>query len=365
MQFNFSADSAFSFLQKQCDFGPRIPNTPAHVACAAYLEDKLSEYGALVTLQKFDAKAYNGEILHSTNIIAQINPSHPKRIALFAHWDSRPYCDNDAEVNWMSPVLGANDGASGVAVLLELARIWQQKAPSVGVDVVLFDSEDYGTPAFVQSDSEDTWCLGSQYWGAKKPYSVKPIYGVLFNMVGGVNPNFGYDVISQQFAPEILAKVWSVAHSLGYSQTFVSKTSGSIVDDHYYVNILTGIPTIDIIDFSPNRGFPSTWHTIYDTPQNIDKESLKMVGNVLELLINLSKTLNKETVFEGVETKEQRDFLKSIDCDQAQRRTAVNQYVVIVLNHGRKHVQHNPFAVAAVQHLYFRPDKVNVTGDYI
>ena len=285
MQFNFSADSAFSFLKKQCDFGPRIPNTPAHVACATYLEKKLSEYGAIVTLQKFDAKAYNGEILHSTNIIAQINPSVQKRIALFAHWDSRPYCDNDAEVNWNSPVLGANDGASGVAVLLELARIWQQKAPSVGVDIVLFDSEDYGTPAFVQNDSEDTWCLGSQYWGAKKPYSVKPIYGILLDMVGGVNPNFGYDVISQQFAPEILAKVWSVAHSLGYSQAFVSKTSGSIVDDHYYVNILTGIPTIDIIDFSPNRGFPSTWHTIYDTPQNIDKESLKMVGNVLELLI--------------------------------------------------------------------------------
>lgn len=283
--FRFSADSAYQFLKQQCDFGPRVPNTPAHDSCARFLENKLSEYGAEVSLQKFDTKAYNGDILHSTNIIARVNPSAQKRVALFAHWDSRPYCDNDLESNWMSPVLGANDGASGVAVLLELARVWQQSPPSVGVDIVLFDSEDYGTPVFVQSDLQDTWCLGSQYWGSKRNYATKPIYGILLDMVGGANPTFGYDMVSQQFASAILDKVWTVAHSLGYGNAFVSKPSGSIVDDHYYVNILTGIPTIDIIDFNMERGFPSSWHTIYDTPQNIDKSTLKMVGNVLELLI--------------------------------------------------------------------------------
>ena len=284
MQFNFSADSAFSFLQKQCDFGPRIPNTPAHVACAAYLEKKLSEYGALVTLQKFDAKAYNGEILHSTNIIAQINPSHPKRIALFAHWDSRPYCDNDAEVNWMSPVLGANDGASGVAVLLELARIWQQKAPSVGVDIVLFDSEDYGTPSFIQNDSEDTWCLGSQYWGAKKPYSVKPIYGILLDMVGDPSATFPREYISETYAAIYVEQVWRTALRLGYGRYFVQQSSyNPITDDHQYVNMIANIPCIDIIDYKPNSasGFQDWWHTQQDDMQNINKQTLQAVGETV------------------------------------------------------------------------------------
>lgn len=282
----FSADSAYVFLKNQCDLGPRVPNTPAHDSCVLFLKNSFLRLGADVTLQEFEAKAYNGEILHSTNIIAKINPDASKRIVLFAHWDSRPFCDNDIETNWMKPVMGANDGASGVAVLLELTRIWQNNPPNVGVDIVLFDVEDYGVPSFENLDSENSWCLGSQYWGKHPHFTIKPVYGILLDMVGGANPFFGYDVVSQQLAPNILSKVWSVAHSLGYSKSFVSSTSGSIMDDHYYVNILTGIPTIDIIDFNVERGFPTTWHTIHDTPQNIDKETLGMVGNVLETLIN-------------------------------------------------------------------------------
>lgn len=283
--FYFSEDSAFLFLQEQCNFGPRVPNSPAHDSCAQYLLNKFLQYGASASLQRFEAKAYNGDVLRSANIIAQINPHLQRRIILFAHWDSRPYCDNGSQTNWYKPVMGANDGASGVAVLLELTRIWQITSPSIGVDIVLFDAEDYGSPSFSSEYKQDSWCLGSQYWGAKPHFSVKPIYGILLDMVGGVNPYFGFDAVSHQFAPHILNKVWSLAHSLGYSNAFVSLPSGSVLDDHYYVNILTGIPTIDIIDFKEDRGFPTTWHTLQDTPQNIDKSTIKMVGSLLEMLI--------------------------------------------------------------------------------
>ena len=181
--------------------------------------------------------------------------------------------------------MGANDGASGVAVLLEIARQLQQHEPPVGIDIVFFDAEDYGEPAFEKSNKRDTWCLGAQYWGKKPHYKIKPKYGILLDMVGGRNPEFGMDRVSFQMAPDILTKVWNVARNLGYGSYFLNKQTGYIIDDHVYVNALTGIPTINIIDYNTERGFPETWHTVNDTPENIDIRTLEMVGRTVMYVV--------------------------------------------------------------------------------
>jgi hypothetical protein len=278
----FDRDSAFSFLKKQCDFGPRVPNTAAHRACASYLVGKLKRFGAEVIEQNADLKAYDGTILKAKNIIGVFYPEKTRRVILFAHWDSRPFADYDPDpANHQKPVMGANDGASGVAVLLEIARQLQQHEPSVGVDIVFLDAEDYGEPSFESSSSRDTWCLGAQYWGKNPHYKIKPQYGILLDMVGGPNPEFRWDVISSRKASDILTKVWTVARKLGYGDYFQEKPGGQIIDDHVYINALTGIPTIDILDYNDERGFPETWHTVNDTPENIDVHTLEMVGKTL------------------------------------------------------------------------------------
>ncbi len=282
----FNRDSAFSYLKKQCDFGPRVPNTAPHKACAGYLAGELKRFGAEVIEQNAGLTAYNGTVLKAKNIIGVFYPEKAYRVILFAHWDSRPYADYDPNpANHRSPVMGANDGASGVAVLLEIARQLQQHEPEIGIDIVFLDAEDYGTPSFEPSNKQDTWCLGAQYWGKNPHYKTKPKYGILLDMVGGINPGFNMDDTSLRMAPDILYKVWSVASKLGYAGFFHDRQGGAIIDDHVYINALTGIPTIDIIDFNRERGFPTVWHTVNDTPENIDLNTLEMVGKtVLKVL---------------------------------------------------------------------------------
>ena len=278
----FDRDSAFSFLKNQCDFGPRVPNTAPHRAAANYLVNELKRFGAEVIEQNADLIAYDGTVLKAKNIIGVFYPEKTNRVILFAHWDSRPFADYDPDpANHRKPVMGANDGASGVAVLLEIARQIQQHEPAIGIDIVFLDAEDYGEPAFASSNKQDTWCLGAQYWGKNPHYSIKPKYGILLDMVGGQNPVFKKDITSLRMAPDILTKVWSAARELGYSDYFIDKQGGAIIDDHVYINALTRIPTIDIIDFSNERGFPETWHTIRDTPENIDVHTLEMVGKTV------------------------------------------------------------------------------------
>lgn len=278
----FSQDSAFSFLKKQCDFGPRVPNTMEHKACAAYLADEMKRFGAEVTVQEAKVRAYDGTMLDMKNIIGCFFPEKQNRIIFFSHWDSRPFSDNDKdEKNYHKPVMAANDGASGVAVLLELARLMQKEEPNVGVDIVFLDAEDYGAPSFEKGEYTDDWCLGTQYWGAHPHYKYKPAFGVLLDMVGGRNPLFAIDLVSQRYAGAVVNRVWGIAHSLGYGDRFVYREGGGIMDDHYYVNRLTQIPTIDIIDYKDGRGFPETWHTVNDVPANIDPATLKMVGDVV------------------------------------------------------------------------------------
>ncbi len=278
----FSADSAFKRICEQCDFGARVPNSAAHVNCAKYLGDKLAEYGAEVEIQTFSATAFDGKVLAGKNVIGCFSPEKGRRIILFSHWDSRPFCDQDEPQYRDIPVMGANDGASGVGVILEIARLINLQKPNVGVDIVFLDAEDYGDAT---GESSDSWCLGSQYWGRHPHYKKKPIYGILLDMVGGEHPYFGIDAATAQYAGNEAGKVWSIANSLGYREYFQPRTTSRLIDDHVYINQFTGIPTIDIIDFNPNKGFPDVWHTHNDTPENISKSTLDMVGKTLIQLI--------------------------------------------------------------------------------
>lgn len=274
----FNADSCYNYLAKQVAFGPRVPNTSAHKACANYLVYTLEAFADTVITQDVDLRAYDGSKLASRNIIASWNPTSKNRIMLCAHWDTRPFCDEDPNAsNHKRPVLGANDGASGVGVLLELARQFAMQKPNVAVDIILFDSEDYG-----HSDHHNSYCLGSQYW-ARNPHTpnYRARFGILLDMVGGAGARFDKDIVSMHFASDVVNGVWKTAADMGYASLFSNEMGGSLIDDHYYVNMLSGIPCIDIIDYTNDEGFPSTWHTVNDNLENIDKNVLNAVGTVL------------------------------------------------------------------------------------
>ena len=282
----FNADSAYLYTKTQVDFGPRVPNTKAHDECGAYLVNQMERFGAKVIQQKADLKAYDGTILHSNNIISSFNPAAKTRILLCAHWDSRPYCDHDPNpANYHQPVLGANDGASGVGVLMEVARQLSQQQPTVGVDIIFLDSEDDGTPDFYKgAQDENSWCLGTQYWATHlEPANYHARFGILLDMVGAPNATFYKEQESMNNAPDIVAKVWNQAKEDGFSAFFVDQDGGAITDDHVFVNRLAGIPCIDIIqeDLNSPTGFASYWHTTHDTMANIDRTTLLAVGQTL------------------------------------------------------------------------------------
>ncbi len=287
----FSADSAYTFIAEQVAFGPRVPNTIAHKNCATYLSAKLKQAGASVTEQFFQASAFNGTLLKGVNIIGSFNPEASRRILLFAHWDTRPWSDHDPDpANYNTPVTGANDGASGVGVLLEVARQLGLKLPQVGVDIVFFDAEDYGAPESWQGNDPHTWCLGSQYWSRNPHQSgYKASFGILLDMVGAPDATFYREQISEHYAADIVNKVWSTARSLGHQRYFINQPGGSITDDHLYVNRIAGIPSVNIIQYDPNseKGFGHYWHTINDTMENIDRSTLHAVGTtVLSVIYN-------------------------------------------------------------------------------
>lgn len=280
----FNADTAFYFVKKQVDFGSRIPNSPAHVACGDWLAEKFSQYADTVIQQSFRVRAFDGKTLNARNIIASFHPEYEKRILLCSHWDTRPFADQDTERK-NEPIDGANDGASGVGVLMEVARQLALSDSKVGVDLILFDVEDYGQP----DDSplqrmQDSYCLGSQYWARNfhVPNYVAQ-YGILLDMVGGQNVRFTQEGTSMQYAPYIVDKVWKIASATGFSDAFVFEKTKGIIDDHYYINNLAGIRCIDIIhyEYSSPSGFWKHWHTHGDTIDKIDPNSLRKVGQVL------------------------------------------------------------------------------------
>jgi len=255
---------------------------------------ELKRHGAEVVEQKANLTAFDGTILKSTNIIGSINPKATTRILLLSHWDSRPWADNDPKPeNHKKPVMAANDGASGVGILLEMVRLMSKNQPTVGVDVVFVDAEDYGQPESVSGGgSEDSWCLGTQYW-AKNPHvsGYTARYGILLDMVGAPGATFYREQASDYYASSVVNAVWSQAKNLGFGQYFRDEKGGAITDDHIYVNKLLGIPTIDIIHFDPHTasGFGSYWHTTHDTMDNVDKTTLNAVGTTLMHVIYKEK----------------------------------------------------------------------------
>ena len=288
----FNSDSAYFFVKKQVDFGPRVPNTKAHKACGDFLIAQLKAYGAEVSVQAFDSEAFDGKMLYLKNIIASFNANKSKRILLAAHWDTRPFADKDT-IRQDEPIDGANDGASGVGVLLEIGRILSQDIrPEVGVDIIFFDGEDYGEPeGYVQRQpGKIWWCLGSQYWSKNKhKKSYAAYYGILLDMVGARQARFYREAFSMQYAPSIVKKVWDQANQLGYSDYFVYAPSGAINDDHVYVSEIAKIPMIDIIEFDPSsdRFFAGYHHTHADNMDIIDKKTLQAVGEtVLHVLFS-------------------------------------------------------------------------------
>jgi len=295
----FNADSAYQFCAAQCNFGPRIMNSEAHEQCAQWITQKFQQYGYHVELQKADLKGYDGTILKSTNIIAKA-PSLKERaggeaILICAHWDSRPWADNDPNPdNWRKPVMAANDGASGVAVMLELARLIQQHdSLNVAVDFICFDAEDWGIPQWDETgDGTDSWALGAQYWAksqqqksnGQQPYQ----YAILLDMVGGQGAKFYQEGYSMQKAGQIVEKVWRAANAAGYGSFFPMQESGFVTDDHVPVNDIANIPCVDIINHYPDcqqSSFGPTWHTVNDDMQHIDKNTLQAVGQTLVQLI--------------------------------------------------------------------------------
>lgn len=284
----FDGDSAYLYVKQQVDFGPRTPNSEAHDLCGDYLAAKLEAFGAKVYNQRADLTGYDGKTLKARNIIGAYNPESPRRVLLCAHWDSRPWADNDPDkANHRTPILGANDGASGVGVLLEVARQLQRQAPSIGIDIVFFDMEDYGTPQFVESTGDDshTWCLGAQYW-SRTPHvqGYNARFGILLDMVGAKDATFLKEGISMQYAPAVMKKVWKAAKKLGFDNYFVDENGGYVTDDHCPVNEIARIPCIDIVNCDMNNelsSFGGFWHTVNDNMDVIDKNTLQAVGQTL------------------------------------------------------------------------------------
>ena len=279
-----SRDSAFGYIEKQLSFGPRTPGSEAHAECADWMVSKFKEYGVPVKVQSFEATVYTGQTYTGKNIIASVNPEQRKRLLFCAHWDSRPFSDYDPDPSRRElAVPAANDGASGVAVLMEIARVFANADIPIGVDIILFDLEDHGNANPKAKNTQTTWCLGSQHWSKNRH---EPAYhaefGILLDMVGAKGAHFSKELYSKEKAGIYVDKVWDLAHLLGYNDLFFNEDGRHITDDHLFVN-QTGIQTLDIIHQDPDTetGFFEHWHTSTDNIDNIDKRTLGAVGNVL------------------------------------------------------------------------------------
>lgn len=286
----FCSDSAYLYVAQQCDlFGPRVPGTEAHRRCAEWLTAELRRHGASVSVQETEALAYDGTRLPVFNIVGSYNANAPMRVLLLSHWDSRHVADHDPDPSLRhEPVLGANDGASGVGVLLELARLAQQQLPQVGIDILLTDAEDYGAPEdWKGHHDEKWWAMGTQLWckqASSQGYRAQ--YGILLDMVGDEDATFYREYYSDRFANAYVDEIWQTAASLGYSDLFINQQNGGVTDDHVFVNRILGVPCVDIIDLRQGDGtFAPQWHTTDDTMAHISAETLHKVGKVLVKLL--------------------------------------------------------------------------------
>jgi glutaminyl-peptide cyclotransferase len=284
----FQADSAYYFIKKQLEFGPRNPNSEGHRAALQWKLNQFRSYAGTngVYAQQFRILGYDDDTLSLTNIIASFNPSATDRILLCAHWDTRPRSEADPDsIKSKLPLLGADDGGSGVAVLLELARLFSKNPPPIGVDIVLFDGEDYG-----REGDLSMYFLGSRYWAQNPPVpGYKPRFGILLDMVGGKGASFPKEVNSASVAPILVDELWMLASELGYETLFKNELGLPIQDDHVILNQYTSFKTINIIHhqrpFGNQTGFPVYWHTTNDNLDIIDTKVLDAVGKTLTELI--------------------------------------------------------------------------------
>ena len=287
---NFDADSAYRYTQEQVAFGPRVPGTEAHKRCLEYYVETFKRFGATVEIQQGTETNLYNKPQEVMNVIASYQPMKANRIILCSHWDSRPFADQDADRKQVDkPIDGANDGASSTGVLMEIARQLNLRQPSIGVDIILFDAEDMGTPEHLKLKyMPDSWCLGSQSWGkSDKGKSSEARYAVLLDMIGGPGATFCREHFSQQYASDVVDKIWRMGSRLGYGSYFVNVDGGAITDDHLYINRLTKVPAIDIIHYDAQTltSFPAYWHTHDDNMSNVDKSSLRAVGETLLAVI--------------------------------------------------------------------------------
>lgn len=272
---HFDGVRAFNFLTAQTDFGPRNPNSPGHQACLEYLYAELKRSADEVRMQPFLHTVYNDAQLHLTNIFAVYNKEAAARVLLLAHWDTRPRAEHDENKSRRNePILGANDGASGVAVLLEIASLMASERPRIGIDILLVDGEDYG----LEGDN-DNYLLGSRHFARNRPPDYVPRFGILLDMVGDRFLEIPKEQHSVRYAPDIVDLIWNKAKELGYGQ-FVDAPGESVIDDHLPLNE-TGIKTVDIIDFNYPDPTNRFWHSHQDIPANCSAESLEAVGTVV------------------------------------------------------------------------------------
>jgi len=278
----FEEDSARAYAEAQLAFGYRTPGSKGWAACCDWLAAQMRRWCDTVVVQDFKATLWDGREVPGRNIISSLRPGATPRVLLAAHWDSRQWADHDPdEGKRRSAVPGANDGASGVALLMEMARGMSQMLPSAGVDIIFFDVEDQGQPEWADGYEDNTWCKGSQHWAQHThvPFYTA-VYGMLFDMVGAAQPRFTKEEVSRHYAPGLTDKVWNVAAALGYGNIFVGQRTGAILDDHLYVNQIAGIPMVDIVQNSATTSFFPHWHTTTDNLDNLDVQTMGIVATV-------------------------------------------------------------------------------------
>jgi glutaminyl-peptide cyclotransferase len=282
----FDENRAYKDVAKQVSFGPRVSKSAAHKKALTFFEEELKAAGGSVMTQNFTSNGYNGEVLELANVLASFNPTATERILLLAHWDSRPRADHDPDTSQhKNAIPAANDGGSGVGVLLEIARQMKDNPPPIGVDILLTDGEDYGIS---DVDDMDKYFLGAKHFAKNKPQGYYPRLGILLDLVGDPKAVFKKEAYSMQAAPNIVNFVWNTARELNL-KTFSQEVGSGISDDHLPL-IQEGMRVIDIIDMDlvghnttdPNRKY---WHTHNDTMKNISAATLKEVGTLLLTLI--------------------------------------------------------------------------------
>ncbi len=284
----FSASEAYLLLDTFLQAGPRVPGTTAHQQALAFIENHLRPFASTLTIQKGTARRFDGRPLPVHNVIAEFKGKSPRALLLMAHWDSRFVADQDS-TDRNKPILGADDGGSGPAVLLALARILHQHTPPITIRMIFFDTEDQGAPAWMTNPPPHSYCLGSQLWAkSHRPDQYFADYGILLDMVGGRQAHFLKEKWSEKFTPTQVSQIWALAQSMGYSPPFIPIATDPVMDDHYYVATIAGIPSLDIINYDHRRQphpFPWYWHTHHDRIDIIDTATLDAVGELLTTLI--------------------------------------------------------------------------------